>query len=86
MSKPKHKHEIISLLAGGRRLLSSSSALIKRNMATVVPATLMNQLKATNGKSITCKAAVAWKPKAPLDVTDIQVNHFPFWAVALGNL
>merc|ERR1711976_739603 len=41
-------------------------------MATV-PAALMNQLKATNGKSITCKAAVAWEPKTPLDVTDIQI-------------
>ena len=73
-------------MLAGRRLLSTSSSLIKRNMATVVPAALMNQLKATNGKSITCKAAVVWKPKAPLDVTDIQVNHFSFWAVALGNL
>jgi hypothetical protein len=43
-------------------------------MATPVPAALMNQLKATNGKSITCKAAVAWEPKKPLDVTDIQVH------------
>ena len=29
---------------------------------------------ATNGKVITCKAAVAWEPKKPLDVTDIQVS------------
>ena len=29
--------------------------------------------KATNGKTITCKAAVAWEAKKPLDVTDIQV-------------
>jgi len=60
------------MLASSRRLLSSSSALLRRNMATV-PAALMNQLKATNGKSITCKAAVAWEPKTPLDVTDIQI-------------
>merc|ERR1712223_729800 len=49
------------------------SALIKRNFATVVPAALMNQLKATNGQSITCKAAVAWEAKKPLDITDVQV-------------
>merc|ERR1712223_1222576 len=49
------------------------SALIKRNFATVVPAALMNQLKATNGQSITCKAAVAWEAKKPLDITDVQI-------------
>ena len=64
------------MLATGRRfLLSSSSALIKRNMASVVPASVLSQLKATNGKSITCKAAVAWEPKTPLDITDIQVGY-----------
>ena len=62
------------MLAGRRLLSTTSAALIKRNMATVVPAALMNQLKATNGQSITCKAAVAWKPKTPLDITDIQVT------------
>lgn len=31
-------------------------------------------MKKTNGKVITCKAAVAWAPKTPLDVTDIQVD------------
>ena len=44
-------------------------------MASVVPASVLNQLKATNGKSITCKAAVAWEPKTPLDITDIQVGY-----------
>ena len=51
-------------------------------MASVAPAALMNQLKATNGKSITCKAAVAWKAKAPLDITEIQVRFILF----LGHL
>ena len=67
------------MLATGRRfLLSSSSALIKRNMASVVPASVLSQLKATNGKSITCKAAVAWEPKTPLDITDIQVGYLKY--------
>ena len=35
---------------------------------------ILNQLKATNGQVITCKAAVAWEPKKPLDITDIQVS------------
>ena len=34
---------------------------------------IIESLQATNGKTITCKAAVAWEAKAPLDVTDIQV-------------
>ena len=33
----------------------------------------LDNLNATKGKTITCKAAVAWKAKNPLDVTDIQV-------------
>ena len=33
----------------------------------------LDNLTATNGKVITCKAAVAWEAKAPLDVTEIQV-------------
>ena len=40
-----------------------------------VSESMLNQLRATNGKPITCKAAVAWKPKTPLDVTDIQVRY-----------
>ena len=34
----------------------------------------MESLRATNGKTITCKAAVAWEVKKPLDVTDIQID------------
>ena len=34
----------------------------------------LDNLTATNGKVITCKAAVAWEAKAPLDVTEIQVD------------
>ncbi|XP_023326261.1 alcohol dehydrogenase class-3 [Eurytemora carolleeae] len=34
---------------------------------------LVESFKATTGKTITCKAAVAWEPKKPLDVTDIQI-------------
>jgi len=33
----------------------------------------LDDLLATNGKTITCKAAVAWEAKKPLDVTEIQV-------------
>ena len=38
-----------------------------------VPQSLIQQFKATEGKPITCKAAVAWEAKKPLDVTDVQV-------------
>jgi len=34
---------------------------------------VIESLRATNGQTITCKAAVAWEAKKPLDVTDIQV-------------
>jgi len=34
----------------------------------------IDSLRATNGKTITCKAAVAWEAKKPLDITDIQVE------------
>jgi hypothetical protein len=43
-------------------------------MSSKVPAALMAQLRATNGKTITCKAAVAWEAKKPLDITEIEVN------------
>jgi len=43
-------------------------------MSEVIPQELLNQLKATNGQVITCKAAVAWEPKKPLDITDIQIE------------
>ena len=39
-----------------------------------VPESLLQQFKATEGKPITCKAAVAWEAKKPLDVTDIKVS------------
>jgi len=58
-------------------LCTSSPSLIRWNFDQEKMATentqMMNQLKATNGKTITCKAAVAWGPKEPLDITDIQV-------------
>jgi len=34
---------------------------------------LIESFKATTGKTITCKAAVAWEAKKPLDITDIQI-------------
>jgi len=34
---------------------------------------MMKAFEATQGQTITCKAAVAWEAKKPLDVTDIQV-------------
>lgn len=43
-------------------------------MADYVPQSLIDELKTTNGKVITCKAAVAWEAKKPLDITDIQVS------------
>merc|ERR1712241_904509 len=44
-----------------------------RPSAMNLPSSMLNQLKATHGKPITCKAAGAWEPKTPLDVTEIQV-------------
>jgi Zn-dependent alcohol dehydrogenase len=35
--------------------------------------TLLKQFEQTTGKTITCKAAVAWEAKKPLDYTDVQV-------------
>ena len=34
---------------------------------------LVAQFKKTAGKPIKCKAAVAWKAKAPFDITEIEV-------------
>merc|ERR1719397_1371327 len=34
---------------------------------------MMKAFEATQGQTITCKAAVAWEAKKPLDITDIQV-------------
>merc|ERR1712165_702196 len=33
----------------------------------------VQKLEKTQGKVITCKAAVAWEAKTPLDVTDVQI-------------
>ena len=44
-------------------------------MAENIPQDVINQLKSTNGQVITCKAAVAWEAKKPLDITDIQVSE-----------
>ena len=57
-----------------RTAMSKFNQLGVRKMASVSES-MLNQLRATNGKPITCKAAVAWKPKTPLDVTDIQVRY-----------
>lgn len=43
-------------------------------MSENISTDVLNQLKATNGQVITCKAAVAWEAKKPLDITDIQVD------------
>jgi len=42
-------------------------------MADRIPKSLLDQLKSTNGQVITCKAAVAWEAKKPLDITDVQI-------------
>ena len=41
-----------------------------------IPQTLLDELKSPQGKVITCKAAVAWEAKKPLDITDVQVDFF----------
>merc|ERR1719312_1182901 len=51
-------------------VLGRSSA---RRMASMVPQSLLDEFKKTQGQVITCKAAVAWEAKKPLDVTDIQI-------------
>ena len=50
-------------------MLSSLSRSSVRKMSTA----FVESLRATNGQTITCKAAVAWEAKKPLDVTDIQI-------------
>ena len=50
-------------------MLSSLTRTSVRKMSSAV----IESLKATNGQTITCKAAVAWEAKKPLDITDIQV-------------
>ena len=49
---------------------------VEKVKADNIPQDVLDQLKATNGQVITCKAAVSWEPKKPLDVTDIQVRIF----------
>jgi len=39
----------------------------------MVPQSLLDEFKKTQGQVITCKAAVAWEAKKPLDVTDVQI-------------
>ena len=50
-------------------MLSSLSRSSVRKMSTA----FLESLRATNGQTITCKAAVAWEAKKPLDITDIQI-------------
>ena len=50
-------------------MLSSLTRSTVRKMSTA----FIESLKATNGQTITCKAAVAWEAKKPLDITDIQI-------------
>ena len=42
-------------------------------MASMVPQSLLDEFKKTQGQVIPCKAAVAWEAKKPLDVTDVQI-------------
>jgi len=51
-------------------MLSAFSRSLCRKVST---SALIDSLKVTAGQTITCKAAVAWEAKTPLDVTDIQV-------------
>jgi len=50
-------------------MISSASRHFNRKMSSA----MMEAFKKTAGKPITCKAAVAWEAKKPLDITDIQV-------------
>lgn len=50
-------------------MFSSLTRSSVRKMSTA----FIESLRATNGQTITCKAAVAWEAKKPLDVTDIQI-------------
>jgi hypothetical protein len=53
-------------------MLRGVQLTLRRRMSTA----LLESFQLTAGQTITCKAAVAWEPKKPLDVTDIQV-FFP---------
>jgi len=63
------------------RLPASRVALWSRSSSSFIDA-----LKATNGQTITCKAAVAWEPKTKLDVTDIQVSPPKAGEVRIKNI
>lgn len=54
------------------------SAIVSQAIASADPLSYLdegfyNDLFKTNGQVITCKAAVAWEAKKPLDVTEVQV-------------
>jgi len=46
---------------------------VQQSLVRRMSTALLDSFKLTAGQTITCKAAVAWEPKKPLDVTDIQV-------------
>merc|ERR1711936_660372 len=52
---------------------SAMLSSVTRSAVRMMSSAVLETLAATNGKTITCKAAVAWEAKKPLDVTDIQV-------------
>merc|ERR1712156_1211839 len=55
-----------------RTVMSKFKPFGVRPMASISEA-MLDQLKSTNGQVITCKAAVAWEAKKPLDITDVQI-------------
>ena len=69
-----------------RRLLNPASiplsprSAMASNQQFCVPETspdfsaLLADFKSTAGKTIKCKAAVAWEAKKPLDITEIEAN------------
>merc|ERR1712212_50275 len=52
---------------------SFNSSSIKRTAVRRMSSSMMESFRASTGKVIDCKAAVAWEPKKPLDITTIQV-------------
>ena len=63
------QHQSVEEFPRSSAMLSSVTRSAVRMMSSAV----LETLAATNGKTITCKAAVAWEAKKPLDITDIQV-------------
>merc|ERR1711892_159860 len=53
--------------------LLANACSFTRHCTRKMSSAMMDALKATQGQTITCKAAVAWEAKKPLDITDIQV-------------